>query len=164
MPSLSLSGTHVRNLLPSVLDRLLSADSSPMLTANKTSLAILLESVRRDVEALLNTRQNSDPELAKFPELARSVYAFGMPELVSRRAISGPDREAIGRLMAEAIMRHEPRIRNVRAIVENPEHPTSRRLKFKIEGTLRIDPGPTIEFETVLELGSGQTAVVARES
>jgi type VI secretion system protein ImpF len=163
MAQLSLSGTHVRNLLPSVLDRLLSPESSPMLAANKMSLSILLEAVRRDVEALLNTRQNTDPELAKYPELMRSIYSFGMPELVSRRAITNPDREAIGRLMAEAIMRHEPRIRNVRAIVEPVAHPTDRRLKFRIEGTLRIEPGPTIEFETVLELGSGQTAVVARE-
>jgi len=157
------SGPTIRNLLPSVLDRLLSADTGQTLSATGVPLALVLEAVRRDVEALLNTRQNTDPELARFPELAKSVYCFGMPELVSRRAISGPDREAIGRLMADAIAKSEPRIRNVRAVVVPPDHPTERRLKFKIEGTLRIDPGPTIEFETILELGSGQTAVVARE-
>ncbi|WP_439630176.1 type VI secretion system baseplate subunit TssE [Gemmata sp.] len=157
-------GPPIRNLLPSVLDRLLAADTGPALSATGVPLSLVLEAVRRDVEALLNTRQNTDPDLALFPELARSVYSFGMPELVSRRAISGPDREAIGRLMADAIARHEPRIRGVRAVVVPPEHPAERRLKFKIEGTLRIDPGPTIEFETVLELGSGQTAVVARET
>lgn len=157
-------GPPIRNVLPSVLDRLLSADTGPSLSGTGVSLPTVLEAVRRDVEALLNTRQNTDPELAKFPELAKSVYGFGMPELVSRRALTGPDREAIGRLMADAIARYEPRIRGVRAVAVAPEHPAERRLKFKIEGTLRMDPGPTIEFETVLELGSGQTAVVARES
>jgi len=164
MPTVSPSGLHIRNLLPSVLDRLLSVDTGPSFSLTAVPISIILEAVRRDVESLLNTRQNTDPELAKFPELAKSVYGFGMPELVSRRAISGPDREAIGRLMADAIARYEPRIRNVRAVVVPPDHPAERRLRFKIEGTLRIDPGPTIEFETVLELGSGQTAVVARET
>ncbi|MBA4191472.1 MAG: type VI secretion system baseplate subunit TssE [Planctomycetaceae bacterium] len=157
-------GPPIRNLLPSVLDRLLAADTGPSLSTTGVPLSIVLEAVRRDVESLLNTRQNTDPELSKYPELAKSVFGYGMPELVSRRALTGPDREAIGRLMADAIARYEPRIRSVRAVVVPPEHPSERRLKFKIEGTLRIDPGPTIEFETVLELGSGQTAVVARES
>lgn len=160
----SAVGPPIRNLLPSVLDRLVSADAGPAPSATGVPLAVVLEAVRRDVEALLNTRQNTDPELAQFPELAKSVYGFGMPELVSRRALSGADREAIGRLMADAIARHEPRVRGVRAVVIPPDHPTERRLKFKIEGRLRVDPGPTIEFETVLELGSGQTAVVARET
>ncbi len=158
------SDSPIRNLLPSVLDRLLSADAGPGATGMGVPISSVLDSVRRDVEALLNTRQNSDPELAKYPELSKSAYVFGMTELVSRRALTSEDRESIGRLMAEAIARFEPRLRNVRAIVVPLEHPTARRLRFRLEARLRIEPGPAVEFETVLEIGTGQTAVVARES
>lgn len=153
----------LRSLMPSVLDRLLDQQSMGT-PGSGIPLNSIVEAVRRDVEALLNTRRNSDPELERFPELSASMYTFGMPELVSRPALSGPEREAIGRLIADAIMRSEPRLRNVRTTLLSGKNVLERQLKFRIEGTLRVDPSPGVEFETVLELSSGQAAVVARQT
>lgn len=146
------------NLLPSLVDRLTQPGALGS-TGRGAALTLIIESVRLDVEALLNTRRNEDPELAQYPELARSVYAFGMPELVSRPALNTTDRLAIGRAIAETITRYEPRLRDVRTTLISPVDSLERRLKFRIEGILRVEPAPGVEFETVLELSTGQTSV-----
>ncbi len=147
-------------LLPSVLDRLL--DAASMGAAADGSLATVTEAVRRDVEELLNNRRPSDAEADRYPELSRSVFGYGLPELISLPAASGPDRDAIGRLVAEAVARHEPRLRDVRVTVVGGPDPTDRTIRLRIDGRLRVDPAPGVRFETVLQLAAGQTAVVTK--
>lgn len=151
------------SLLPSLVDRLTQPGSFGP-AGHGTPLTLIIESVRVDVEALLNTRRNEDPELAQYPELSRSMYAFGMPEIVSRPALSTADRLAIGRAISDTITLYEPRLRDVRTTLISPADSLERRLKFRIEGTLRIDPAPGVEFETVLELSTGQTSVMTGPS
>jgi len=154
--------TDVSNtgLLPSVLDRLL--DPASMGPSAGASLAAVVEAVRRDVEELLNNRRPVDPELDRYPELSRSVYAYGLPELISLPAATGPQRDAIGRLVAEAVARHEPRLRDVRATVVGAADPADRTIRLRIDGRLRVSPAPGVQFETVLQLAAGQTAVVTK--
>jgi type VI secretion system protein ImpF len=125
-------------------------------------LAAVVEAVRRDVEELLNNRRPTDPELDRYPELSRSVYAYGLPELISLPAMTGPQRDAIGRLVAEAVARHEPRLRDVRATVVGAPNPADRTIRLRIDGRLRVSPAPGVHFETVLQLAAGQTAVVTK--
>ncbi|MCZ2342106.1 MAG: type VI secretion system baseplate subunit TssE [Bacteroidales bacterium] len=160
MPS---ADSTLLNLLPSLMDRLTQPGALGA-SGHGNTLTLIIESVRRDVEALLNTRRNEDSELARYPELARSVFGLGMPELISRPALTSTDRQAIGRAIAETITRYEPRLRDVRTILISPADSLERRLKFRIEGTLRVEPSPGVEFETILELSSGQTSVTTGPS
>ncbi|MFO0850723.1 MAG: type VI secretion system baseplate subunit TssE [Gemmataceae bacterium] len=147
-------------VLPSVVDRFLDPEAMAA-TATGAPVAAVVESVRRDVEDLLNSRRPADPDLDQYPELSRSVFAYGIPELVCRPAATGPDREAIGRLLAEAIARHEPRLRDVSvALIPDPGG-TDRTLRYRVSARLRLDPAPGVEFETVLRLATGQTSLLA---
>ena len=68
--------------MPSLLDRLLEPDSLGRGMVIHPFPSVI-EAVRRDLEHLLNSRRNEDPLLSQYPELAQSVFAYGMPELIS---------------------------------------------------------------------------------
>lgn len=146
-------------LLPSVFDRLIDPASAGAPGAPGYSLAALVESVRRDLEDLLNSRRVQVPELDRFAELSNSVYAYGMPELVSQPG--GPERqlESVRRLLAEAVARNEPRLRDVRVALLDPGTGAGHSVHFRIEGRLRLEPAPGVEFETVLEMSTGRVSV-----
>jgi type VI secretion system protein ImpF len=92
------------------------------------------------------------------------VYTYGMPELLNRPSASKADRDALGRLIAEAIARHEPRLKDIKATpLEDPES-GDRALRFLISAALRLEPSPGVEFETVVKLSTGQTSVIQRSS
>ncbi len=146
-------------LLPSVVDRLMDPGSMGAVTRGAPIEAVT-EAVRRDVEDLLNSRRIVDPELDRFPELSKSVFAYGVPEFVSKQAVTPQEREEVGRQMADAIARNEPRLRDVRARLLTPTGSNERSLRFLITARLRLDPAPAVEFETVVRLSTGQTAVV----
>ena len=148
------------DLIPSVFDRLIDPASMGR-AAHGATLAAVIEAVRRDTEDLLNTRRAADPDLDGYPELSRSVFAYGVPELITRSAVSQSDREALGRLLADAIARHEPRLRDIKATpLADPEG--DRSLRFLISAVLRLEPAPGVEFETVVKLSTGQTAVIQK--
>src|SRR5690606_11335440 len=69
----------------SVIDRLLQ-NGEPE-EANSTwvgSVDALKASLVRDLEWLLNTRRIAEPAPDSFPEVQRSVYHFGLPDVSSR--------------------------------------------------------------------------------
>jgi type VI secretion system protein ImpF len=129
-------------------------------TSRADSVRRAVESLRRDLEWLLNTRKiavEPDPGLK---ELNQSVYVFGLPDL-SGFSLSAPkDRAKLLRVLQTAIKIFEPRLANVRVIpVEAPD--TGRQsMNFRIEGLMRLDPTPEpVSFDTVLKLASGEYEV-----
>lgn len=147
-------------LMPSVLDRIIDPASLGTKSGPGFSLSELVSSVRRDLEELLNTRQNQDREIDSFPLLAQSVYRFGLPEVVTLKATSLDDRQKIARLIERAINLHEPRLTNVRAtLVENEKIFRNSTLNYRIEARLRLEPAPDLVFETLLEFATGQTRI-----
>jgi type VI secretion system protein ImpF len=147
-------------LMPSVLDRIIDPDSLGTRSNPGFSLSDMVASVRRDIEELLNTRQNLDKAIDEYPLLAGSVYRFGLPEVVSMRSTSPEDRQKVGRLLEKAIAQNEPRLSNIRAVLVTDEkgerHGT---LNYRIQARLRLDPAPEVVFETLLEFATGQTRI-----
>ncbi|MFM8930869.1 MAG: type VI secretion system baseplate subunit TssE [Gemmataceae bacterium] len=147
-------------MMPSVLDRIIDPSSLGTLARPGFSVEDLVASVRRDVEDLLNTRQNQDKTIDEFPLLAGSVYRFGMPEMVSMRASSPEDRQKIGRVLEKIIAQYEPRLSNIKAVlVGDTKDTTHGTVNFRIEGRLRLDPAPEVVFETLLEFATGQSRI-----
>jgi len=147
-------------MMPSVFDRLINPDSLGTKSNPGFTLSQLIAAIQRDVEELLNTRQNLDKTIDSYPLLAESVFRFGMPEVVSLYASSTEDRQKIARMLEKAITRHEPRITSVRArLVQDEKSTRHSSLNYRIEGRLRLDPAPEVVFETLLELVTGQTKV-----
>ena len=147
-------------MMPSVLDRIIDPSSLGTPARPGFSVEDLVASVRRDVEDLLNTRQNQDRTIDEFPLLAGSVYRFGMPEMVSMRASSPEDRQNIGRVLERIIGQYEPRLSNIKAVLVGDTKDTKHgTVNFRIEGRLRLDPAPEVVFETLLEFATGQSRI-----
>ena len=75
-----------QNVTQSVLERLIDRDlHSPADTPKSYAQSVrqLKVSLRRDLEWLLNTRRNPEPAPASFPQLHRSLYNFGLPDVSS---------------------------------------------------------------------------------
>jgi len=119
----------------------------------------LQEVVRRDVEWLLNTRRIPDEVPAHFKEVRKSVYLWGLPDLTSFAVRSRPDRMRLQRLLQEAISTMEPRLTDVRVIVEDSMDQTYA-IRFTISATLVAPPCvDKVSFNTVVDLSTGNCRV-----
>ena len=141
----------------SVLDRLTTVEDWP--TTRSQSLRYFKEALKRDLEWLLNTRQPPIPELVDYPLAKSSVINFGLPDISSLGLSSASDHGRLRKAIEMCLRNFEPRLMDVRVTLEGSDT-TDRRLRFHIEGSMKLDPAPEeISFDTVLELSSGEYKV-----
>jgi type VI secretion system protein ImpF len=149
-------------ITPSVLDRLLDHEpqiSREPIASRHKSLRQLKDSVKRDLEWLLNTRQNPDDIPAGLKEVHHSLATYGLPDFSSASVKSPSDQNLMRHSIEEAIRIFEPRLKNVLVFLEASQG-TERALHFRIEAFLDIDPAPEpVTFDTMLELHSGEYKV-----
>lgn len=149
-------------MLPSVLDRLIDrepANRNEPQSWRAQSMKELKDSVRRDLEWLLNTRRPpiEPPESAR--ELWQSVYCYGLPDTTGLSLRSTDDRKRLATVVELAIAAFEPRLTHVKVSVPATA-PATRVVRFQIEAMLRTEPAPErVYFDTKLELASGEYAV-----
>ena len=141
----------------SLLDRLMAVEEWPATRAQ--SLRFYKEALKRDLEWLLNTRQPPIPSLPDYPLAKASTINYGLPDISSMGLNSASDNRRL-RLAVETCLRNfEPRLTDVRVTLEKGDF-AERRLRFHIEGSMKLDPAPEeISFDTVLELSSGEYKV-----
>jgi type VI secretion system protein ImpF len=153
------------NITPSILDRLIDLDPRTSAEAPKSrvgSLDELKQSVRRDLESLLNARRPVFGIEEDLEEANRSVAVFGLPDFTALGAKNPAEQERISREIENAIEVFEPRFFDVSVNLE-PVSNVDKQLVFRIEASLDVEPTPEpIIFDTVLQFGSGQFAVVER--
>ncbi len=141
----------------SVLDRLTAVEEWP--ATRSQSLRFYKEALKRDLEWLLNTRQPPIPELVEYPLARTSVINFGLPDITSLGLSSASDHGRLRKAIEICLRNYEPRLMDVRVTLEGSDT-ADRRLRFHIEGNLKLDPAPEeISFDTVLELSSGEYKV-----
>jgi type VI secretion system protein ImpF len=142
-------------LLPSVLDRLIDLDPGTTTEAEARSssrIEELKQSVRRDLEWLLNSRRllaSPPPGALHAPN---SLLSFGLPDFSHVSLENSEHRESLRRTVEEAIGRFEPRL--IAVEVTMPEGDALRRgIRFRIEGLLRVEPNPEpVSFDSTLRL------------
>jgi len=123
------------------------------------SLNQLIESIRRDLEYLLNTpriRSRFGPE---FRELHSSILDFGIPDVVS---ITGKEAKLWESLLDDienSIARFEPRLKNVVTSLKQNQHKHNAKVEFEIRGELVFEPSPELIFESIIELADGRTLI-----
>lgn len=126
--------------LASVLDRLLlggTVESESRVAQTRR----LREAVRRDLEALFNTRPLCRSWPRALRELNRSILSFGLPDLQTRTVISDRSREAL-RAEVEAVIRaFEPRLRDAGVELVPSADPADRSMRFRIHGRLVLEAG-----------------------
>jgi type VI secretion system protein ImpF len=152
-------------ITPSVLDRLLDFDPRSSTEAPKsrsTSIAELRQSVRRDLEWLLNTRSMVDPALTELEETRRSVACFGIPDFTGIAMSGAAEQKRLVASIETAIRTFEPRFLDLKITLE-PINELDRQLRFRIEARLDVDPAPIpVVFDSALQSGTGGYTVKER--
>lgn len=155
------------SLLPSILDRLL--DDEPGVTheplpRRAQNLRQLKKAVTRDLEALLNTRQETLRELpAAFTALSRSILTYGLPDFTAFGLLNVHDRNRIRRVLEQAVTAYEPRLARVRVTLEPPRE-FDRTMRFRIEALLQVEPAPEpVTFDAMLQLSTHEYTVQGRD-
>ena len=158
--------TTQERLQPSLLDRL--TDDEPGKTEESRekrviSAARLRECVTRDLSWLLNcVNLRADVDLEAYPEVARSVLNFGIPDLTGT-ALSGVEAETLQRQIRDAILAFEPRLTgsSLRVTVHASKARMDRQsLVFDIESEMWAQPLPlNLYLKTEVDLETGKLAV-----
>jgi len=158
--------TPTERLQPCLLSRL--TDDHPESARESrddrvVSLRRYRSAVLRDLDWLLNTGCHSSAEdLSEFPEVARSVLNYGIPDLCGMTA-SGLQPEELERKLLGAIRHFEPRILpgtlsiQVNAAYGQTDH---NAISFEIRGDLWAQPTPDpLYLRTEVDLDTGQCEV-----
>lgn len=141
----------------SLLDRLTDLEQWP--ETRSASITMYRESLKRDVEWLLNTRQPVIPELEGYPATAASVLNFGLPDIHSFDGSAGKEQNALTVALEKCIRVFEPRISQPHVFLTRTDI-LSRSLRFHIEGQIVYENmNEEIKFDTTLELISGEYEV-----
>jgi|SRR5450432_1449915 type VI secretion system protein ImpF len=147
----------------SVLDRLIDQDPrtrSEAPAGRAQSVRDLKNSLRRDLEWLLNTSRIAIEPPASLRELNRSLYMYGLPDFSAFNISSARDQSRLIRILQGAVKVFEPRLANVRIVPGELTTVGTRKVRFRIEGLLLMDPSPEhISFDTVLQLNNGEYQV-----
>ena len=152
---------HIR-ITPSVLDRLIDYEpelSREPLASRSKSLRQLKDSVKRDLEQLLNTRQSEDWLPPDLKELSNSVAAYGLPDFTSFSIKTPSEQDRLCHALETALTTFEPRLEDIRVSIMQMGD-LQRSLHFRIEARLRVEPAPEpVTFDAMLQLGSGEYLV-----
>jgi type VI secretion system protein ImpF len=121
--------------------------------------AELLESVRRELVRVLNTRcSESIEELKGQP---RTVVNFGLPDFFALSPSSDRDRQRLASLIADAVRVYEPRLRSPAVdVVFEPSR--SRELVVIVHGSVLVDDLPEpVSFALTIEERGGRMIAAA---
>jgi type VI secretion system protein ImpF len=144
----------MKGFTPGLFDRLLGVPvrGATSATVSRMSVEDLKDSVARDLEALLNTRCALPEGLLKgYPECSSSIVTYGLNDFAACSLSSPDDRAYICVCLEQAIARHEPRLRNVRASLEVREGAVNR-LNFSITALLVVSASEEpVNFDAVLQ-------------
>ncbi len=147
----------------SVIDRLIDTDpkaSSEVPLQRAQSLRDLRASVKRDLEWLFNSRQPVQAAPESCEEVNKSLYNYGLPDITSANLASPDGRHRLVRAMEAALLVFEPRLANIRVVLNTVAGEKTPQIRFTVEGLLRVDPAPEhVSFDTLLEVSNGEYKV-----
>jgi type VI secretion system protein ImpF len=158
--------TRIRSdqpLMPSVLDRLLDDDPTATQEVPKSRTQVLRElkqSVRRDLENLLNTRRCWSGWPDHLEELGESLVNYGLPDITGLDLASGEQREEFFRTLEAVVRYFEPRFAKVSIEIQENSEMVDRTLRMRIDGLLHATPAPEpVVFDSAVELATGNVEV-----
>jgi type VI secretion system protein ImpF len=144
-------------LVPSILDRVIDLEprvSTEPPAARARQLAQIKESVKRDLEWLLNSKRTPEPVPPGLPHLERSLLTFGMPDLSASSLTNVQDQDSLRGAIEAVIRRFEPRLNGV-SVSQVDVTGRDRAIRFRIDAMLRVDPAPEpVTFDSELQLSS----------
>lgn len=122
-----------------LFDRLLQGDNIETDINAERAMRAARESVRRDLEILLNTRPCHLAIPAGLDELHSSLIGYGLPELPTQQMGSPSQQETFRQRLEAIIRRFEPRLRELSVEIVEPEQALAdRTLRFRIQAVLHV--------------------------
>lgn len=144
-----------KKLRPSIIERLI--DNEPHNQTendpdNHQLLKQLRESVRRDLENLMNTRYHVIEPPEELVQLEKSLLNYGLPDLATINIIDTNKRKQFIAKLEKTLAEFEPRFKSVKvSYLDNKDH-ADRTLRFRIDAEIYAEPLPeVIVFDSILE-------------
>ena len=144
-----------RVLSRSILDRLL--DPSPDSLQDAPSSVVdqvreMREAIRRDLEALLNTRRCPTAPPGALVELKDALVSYGVEGIVSANLVTDESKLRLARAIERRIALFETRLSDVRVTILKNRTAGERALRMRIQATFRLHDGmPPISFESTID-------------
>lgn len=161
---MSKASEQQQPILISILDRLLDDEPDNQNDSPKTHNQLIRElrqSVRRDLENLLNTRWRCVAWPPDLEELESSVVNYGIPDFCGGN-MGAQDPEKLLEIIQSTISHFEPRLRNVRVKRPDTTERIDRTLPFRIEAVLFVDPiQDRVSYDSAIEINTGSVRVEA---
>lgn len=129
-------------LVPSLLDRLIVEDGGAAQAVahhRRYTISRFRDSLRRDLEDLLNTHQRAVAAPPDLTDLARSLFDYGIPDLTDVDLSSDLQIDAFRGRLEAAILDFDPRFRRVKVTVE-PQNSADHILRFRIDAVVFVYP------------------------
>jgi type VI secretion system protein ImpF len=121
---------------------------------------ILKNSVRRDLEALLNSRRRWRSLPTRYSELPTSVIGYGISDFASGAFNDAAQRDKLRFEIEQAIRQFEPRLTGVRVTLVEGSNNLDATLRLQIDAMLRTEPAPEpIAFETLVDSATSEVTV-----
>lgn len=154
-----------RVLSRSILDRLI--DVSPDLPHDEQSSIVeqvreMREAIRRDLEALLNTRRCPTAPPAALEELKDALVSYGVDGIVSASLVTDQSKLRLARIIERRIALFETRLSDVLVTILKNRTESERALRMRIQATFRLHEGmPPISFESMIDPSTQRFTVEA---
>lgn len=144
-----------RVLSRSILDRLIDdapdRDFDPPASVTDQTRQ-MREAIRRDLEALLNTRRCPSAPPSELTELKDALVSYGLDGMVSANLVTDEAKLALARMIERRISMFETRLSDVRVTILKSRTMTERALRMRIQATFRLHEGmPPISFESTID-------------
>lgn len=121
-------------MVASLLDRLIDRDDE-----RRPMAATIREGLRRDLEAMLNSRRWMTSWPRELEELDRSLVNYGLDDLVNESLASSDFRDRFVEQVELLVRRLEPRIGRFEVVVLPNNDELDRTLRFRISGVVMLD-------------------------
>ncbi|OWV80460.1 type VI secretion protein [Rhizobium sp. R635] len=144
-----------RVLARSILDRLI--DEAPDRVADPPMSFVdqvrdVREAIRRDLEALLNTRRCPATPPAALAELKDALVSYGVDGVVSANLMTDEAKLKLAAAIERRIALFETRLSDVRVTILKSRTMTERALRMRIQASFRLHEGmPPISFESTID-------------
>lgn len=144
-----------RTLARSIIDRLV--DPNPDLSqdpplSTTEQIRELREGLRRDLEALLNTRRRPTAPPSACEELGDALVSYGVDGMVSANLVTDEAKLRLARVIERRITLFETRLSDVRVTILKSRSNGERALRMRIQATFRVHEGmPPISFESMID-------------
>lgn len=144
-----------RILARSVLDRLIDdapdRPSDPPMSLTD-QVREMREAIRRDLEALLNTRRCPTTPPALLTELNDALVNYGVDSVVSANLVTDDAKLKLAQMIERRISLVETRLCDIRVTISKGRTAAERALRMRIQATFRLHEGmPPISFDSTID-------------